>query len=84
VAGHGSEGLPWPFFVVMISWLALLFATFGLQAPPNKTVLTVILVSALSVAGAIFVISDMANPYAGIIRVSLEPLQIAMDRLGQA
>ena len=80
----GSEGLPWPFFVVMISWLALLFSTFGLQAPPNKTVLTVILVSALSVAGAVFVISDMANPYAGIIRVSLEPLQIAMDRLGQA
>ena len=65
----------------MISWLAVLFVKFDLQAPPHRTVLTVILVSALPVAGAVFVISDMANPYAGVTRVFQEPPQ---ERLGRA
>jgi hypothetical protein len=81
--GSDDEGLPLPFFVVMTSWLALLFGTFGLQAPSNRTVLCIILVSALSVSGAVFVIADMANPYAGLIKISLEPLDTAIHRLGQ-
>lgn len=79
----GNEGLPWPFLIVLVYWLALLFATFGLQAPPNPTVVSILLVCALSVAGAIFLISDMANPYLGLIRVSDAPLQSALARLGQ-
>lgn len=77
-----DEGLPWGFFIVLIYWLALLFGTFGLQAPANPTVLTIIIVCALSVAGAVFAISDMANPYAGLIRISDKPLQGALGRLG--
>lgn len=77
-----DEGLPWGFLVVLVYWLALLFGTFGLQAPTNPTVLTIIIVCALSVAGAIFAISDMANPYAGFIQVSDQPLQGALQRLG--
>jgi hypothetical protein len=79
----GSEGLPWAFMVILVFWLALLFATFGLQAPSNATVIGIMVVSALSVAGAIFVIIDMANPYAGWIHVSSEPLRMALARLGQ-
>lgn len=77
-----EEGLPRGFLVVLVYWLALLFGTFGLQAPANPTVLTIIIVCALSVAGAIFAISDMANPYAGFIQVSDQPLQGALERLG--
>lgn len=77
-----DEGLPWGFFVVLIYWLALLFCTFGLQAPSNPTVLTIIIVCSLSVAGAVFAISDMANPYAGLIQISDKPLQGALARLG--
>jgi hypothetical protein len=61
----------------------LLFATFGLQAPPNPTVLSILFVCALSVAGAVFLISDMANPYIGLVRVSDAPLQSAIERLGK-
>lgn len=77
-----DEGLPVPFLIVLISWLALLFATFGLQAPLNSTVILIIIVCSLSVAGAIFVISDMASPYAGLIHISETPLRTALDRLG--
>ena len=79
----GEEGLPWAFLTVLVFWLSLLFATFGLQAPPNATVACILVVCALSVAGAVFLITDMANPYRGVIRVSGAPLQSALDRLGQ-
>lgn len=79
-----DEGLPWGFFVVLIFWLALLFGTFGLQAPPNATVMIINTICALSVAGAIFAISDMDNPYAGFIHISDAPLQGALTRLGQS
>ncbi|MBY5870308.1 DUF4239 domain-containing protein [Rhizobium leguminosarum] len=79
----GKEGLPWAFVTVLVCWLSLLFATFGLQAPANLTVLSILLVCALSVAGAIFLVSDMANPYVGLIRVSDAPLQFAIERLGK-
>jgi hypothetical protein len=78
-----DEGLPWAFLTVLIFWLALLFATFGLQTPPNGTVISILAVCALSVAGAIFLIVDMAHPYLGLIHVSAEPLQSALARLGQ-
>lgn len=79
----GGEGLPWAFMVILVFWLALLFATFGLQAPSNGTVVCIMVISALSVAGAVFVIVDMANPYLGWIHTSTEPLRLALARLGQ-
>lgn len=78
-----SEGLPWPFLLVLVFWLALLFATFGLQAPPNGTVAAILIVCAVSVGGAVFLIVDMAQPYIGVIHVSDTPLLSALDRLGQ-
>ncbi|UVD56262.1 DUF4239 domain-containing protein [Rhizobium sp. Pop5] len=79
----GREGLPWAFLAVLVCWLGLLFSTFGLQAPVNPTVLSILFVCALSVAGAVFLISDMANPYVGLVRVSEAPLQSALERLGK-
>jgi hypothetical protein len=80
----GEEGLPWPFLIVMVFWLAVLFGTFGLQAPVNTTVLLVLLVCSLSVAGAVFVIVDMANPYLGLIYISDAPLRDALEALGRS
>jgi hypothetical protein len=79
----GEEGLPWPFLMIMVFWLAMLFATFGLLAPSNMTVLVTLLVCALSVAGAVFLIVDMANPYLGLIYISDAPLRDALEQLGQ-
>ena len=76
------EGLPGPFLAVMVFWLSLLFATFGLLAPTNGTVVLTIMVCALSVAGAIFLVVDMAHPYRGLIAISDEPLRAALVELG--
>jgi hypothetical protein len=79
----GSESLPWAFLMVLVFWLALLFATFGLLAPGNATIVATLLVCSLSVAGAVFLIVDMAHPYLGVIYVSDAPLREALDQLGQ-
>jgi len=76
-------GFPLPFLAVLVSWLALLFATFGLLAPRNMTVVVVLGFCALSVAAAIFLIVDMDHPYVGIIHVPDAPLRTALAHLGR-
>jgi hypothetical protein len=78
-----SEGLPWAFVTILVFWLALLFTTFGLLAPGNATIVATLLVCSLSVAGAVFLIVDMAHPYLGLIYVSDAPLREALDELGR-
>jgi hypothetical protein len=75
--------LPLPFLAVLVVWLAILFGGFGLFAPPNATVVAGLLLGALSVVGAIFLILELARPYDGIMRISHEPLRAALSRLGQ-
>jgi hypothetical protein len=45
-------------------------------------VLTVLLLCALSVAGAVFLVLEMDGPFDGLIKVSPEPLRFALTRLG--
>jgi hypothetical protein len=72
-----------PLLVVVVLWLAVILASFGLYAPTNATVVTALAVSALSVSGAIFLILEMYAPYSGMIQVSSAPLRAALAHLGQ-
>jgi hypothetical protein len=72
-----------PLLIVMIFWLTALFISFGLLAPRNATVLATLLVSALSVSCAVFLILEMYTPYAGLIRISDAPLRAALAHLCQ-
>jgi hypothetical protein len=79
---HDSS-LPLPFIVVLVSWLVILFAGYGLLAPRNATVVTVLLVCTLSISTAIFLLLELSTPFAGILRVSSGPLQDALNALGK-
>ena len=57
-----EEGLLGPFLLIVVFWLGLLFGTFCLLAPPNTTVLATLVIGAVSVAGALFLIVDMDHP----------------------
>lgn len=83
VLESGSEGLPVAFLVVLAFWLTVIFFTFGLLSPHNSTVISIIIVCALSVGGAIFIVNDMAHPYGGLVYVSDEPLRVALSRMGE-
>jgi hypothetical protein len=71
------------FLVVLVSWLVVLFASFGLFAPRNATVLAALLISAFSVSGAIFLILELDQPFAGVIQISSAPLRNAFAHLGE-
>jgi hypothetical protein len=78
-----DNSLPLPFLVVLVFWLSILFAGYGLLAPSNATVVTVLLVCTLSVAGAIFLMLELSTPFAGIMQVSSAPVHDALSLLGR-
>ena len=83
VIEQAQSALPVPFLVVLLFWLSMLHLSFGLFAPRNWTVITVLLISALSVSGAIFIILEMNHPLDGMVKVSSAPLRKAVEHLGQ-
>lgn len=78
-----DSSIPVPFLVVLVSWLVILFTGYGLLAPRNATVVAVLLVCALSVSGAVFLILELDRPFDGIVQVSEAPLQDVFNRLGE-
>ena len=75
--------LPAPFLVVLLFWLTLLYASFGLLAPRNATVIVIMLLGALALATALFLIVEMSRPMAGAIKVSSAPMRKALEHLGR-
>jgi len=69
--------------VVLLFWLTVLHVSFGMLAPRNATVVAVLLICALSVSGAIFMILEMSHPLDGMIKVSSAPMRKALEHLGQ-
>jgi hypothetical protein len=78
-----ESSVPLPFLVVLVFWLSILFAGYGLLAPANATVLAVLVVCSLSIAGAIFLMLELASPFAGTMRVSSASLRDALALIGQ-
>lgn len=72
-----------PLLTVVVLWLTILFCSFALFAPRNATVVVALFVSALSVAGALFLILELNQPFSGMIRISDEPMRNALAQLGR-
>jgi hypothetical protein len=80
----GAKGaIPSPLLVVLVSWLAMIFGTFGLFARRNGTIIAVLVMGALSTSEAIFLILEMNAPLSGVIRISLQPMRDAVVLLGR-
>jgi len=74
--------VPTAFLFVLVLWLMLIFASFGLFAPSNGMALIALGLSSLSIAGAIFLILEMAVPFSGLIQVASTPMHEALALLG--
>lgn len=83
VAQHESTAISGLFLVILSFWLVVLFASFGLFAPRNATVVAALLISALSVSGAIFLILELNQPFKGLMQISSTPLRSAFAHLGE-
>ena len=53
-----------PLLVVVVCWLVAIFISISLLCPSNATATLALLVSAFSVAGAIFLILELDRPSA--------------------
>jgi hypothetical protein len=79
---QASNSVPMPFVVVLIFWLTMIFTSFGLFARPNANMIGCLLIFALSAAGAIYLILDLGQPFAGLMEISSAPLRNALPPLG--
>jgi hypothetical protein len=78
-----DSSIPRPFLVVVVFWLTTLFISFGLFSPPNPVVIGTLLICAISVGGALFLIVDLDQPLGGLMRISSAPVQNALSQLGK-
>ncbi|OAJ57942.1 hypothetical protein A6V36_19665 [Paraburkholderia ginsengiterrae] len=79
----GEGAIPTPFLAVLVLWLGILFAGFGLVSVNYRTAFVTLFVCALSASGAIFLIEDIAHPLEGLMQISRTPARIALSHLGQ-
>jgi protein-S-isoprenylcysteine O-methyltransferase Ste14 len=81
MAGTGSS-VPVLFLVVVVSWLTVIFATFGMFAS-NRTAIAVLFVCALSIGGALFLILELDTPFDGSIQASSDPIRYAHTHMNR-
>ena len=79
---QSHDSIPGPFVAILIFWLIIIYASFGLFVRPNTIVFITFFVSTLSVSCAIFLILEMDQPLVGLMQISSEPLRHALVPLG--
>jgi len=78
-----QDRVPAAFLVILVLWLVITFFAFGLFAPSNVTVVGALLFSALAASGAIFLILEMYDPVAGLVKIPVTPLLTALENVGR-
>jgi hypothetical protein len=76
-----SGRTPLPFLVVAIFWLGVLAAGYMMFAPPNTTVIGILVAYAFAFSIAVNLIFDMDHPFTGFIKVSSTPMQRALEEM---
>ena len=81
-----SRSIPGAFIIVLgllVFWFVAIFFSFGLYAPTNATVVSTLIIAALSVAIALFIILELNRPFEGLLRMPSAPMVEALDHIGK-
>jgi hypothetical protein len=78
---QADDAIPLPFFIVLVFWLAVIFASFSLFAEPGLIAVASTLVFALSVSSALFLIVDLSHPFQGLMQISNHHLQMVLPKI---
>ena len=73
-----EQRTPKAFVALLVFWLALLFASFGLFAPRNFTSAAILTLSALAVAGAVGMILELEQGFGHLVHISPQPMYQAV------
>jgi hypothetical protein len=83
LATQNSSAIRWQTLAILVFWLTIIFVSFGYSAPRNATVIATFFVCGLSIAGAIYLLVQLDQPYSGYIKLSSAPWRAAIDQLGR-
>jgi hypothetical protein len=78
-----QNAVPLPLLVVVVSWLAIIFASFGLFVSPNTTVVVALALGAIAVSSAVFIILEMYKPFSGVLIIQLTQIADALSEMGR-
>ncbi len=70
-----------PLLVVVVSWLIAIFISFGAFAPSNSMVMATLVICAMAVSAAIFIIMEMYSPFGGILKISPVAVRDALHQM---
>jgi hypothetical protein len=73
-----GHSIPGPFLILLIFWLAIVFASFGLFAQVNPTVIVALFLCSVAVSGGIYLIEELDKPLSGFIHVSPDSMRNAL------
>ena len=66
---------------VLVSWITLIFLSFGINAPRNAMVMVSFLICSVAIGGAIFLILEMDRPVQGVLQISSWPVRNALAQM---
>jgi hypothetical protein len=78
---NAGNSIPAPFLIVLVGWLALIFASISLFAESNARTIAVLFVFSLAASAAIFLILELSQPFTGLMMISDQPLRDALVAL---
>jgi hypothetical protein len=67
--------------VIMVSWITVIFASFGLNAPRNGTVVAAFLICSLAIGSSVFLILEMDRPLDGVMQISSWPVENVLAQM---
>jgi hypothetical protein len=76
-----QTSMSFPLLVVVVSWLIAIFISFGAFAPSNSTVMVTLLICAMAVSAAIFIIMEMYSPFSGMLKISPVAVRDALHQM---
>jgi hypothetical protein len=77
----GDKPILTPFLLILIFWLAVIFASYSLFVEPGRLMIAALLVSAMSVSSALFLVADLSQPFVGLMQLPKEQLEHTLQPL---
>ena len=66
---------------ILVAWIVAIFISFGMSAPRNPTVYAALLICALAMGSAIFLILELDRPFQGLLQISSRPVAEAVGHM---
>jgi hypothetical protein len=78
------DPISYPLISIVVAWASFLFCGYGLLSKRHPMSYIVLVIGALGIASAIYIIADLISPFSGVFVVSQEPLIDVLKAIEEA